>query len=48
MHNPTIAITNNIVFLKMLLSHIAGKESLLENSVQRIRFSAKNPRLLEA
>lgn len=40
---PTEARTANIVFLKMWLSHIAGRESQIESSVQRMRFSAISP-----
>jgi|GEM_PF-1723308 len=36
---------HNIVFLKMRLSHIAGRDSLIGNSVKRMRFGALSPHL---
>jgi hypothetical protein len=34
--------------MKVWQRHIAGRESLIESLVQRIRFSAKNPHLHKA
>ncbi len=43
--NMTNNAADNIVFLKMWLSHIAGSESQIESLVQRMRFSALSPHL---